>query len=48
MRDNDQAADHGRDAGYDQRIAEAEFVDRNAISDHRGADHDGNGAHDKQ
>ena len=33
-RDDDEAADGSRGPGDDERIAEAEFIDRNAVSDH--------------
>jgi len=41
---NDQAANGSRRSGTDKGVSEAEFVDRNAKSDHHDAHHDGSGA----
>ena len=48
QRDDNKTADRRRGSGDDEGIAKAEFIDRNAVSDHRDADHDGNGADDVQ
>ena len=47
-RKDNETADERRGSGYNERIPKAEFIDRNAISDHGDAQHDGNGAENKQ